>query len=66
MINIGFWKKETGNLMSHGSGLNGEQVEALKDLKEGDRLIIWRNTKKSESSPEYTLKVFKSAQKDEI
>lgn len=29
MINIGFWKKETGNLMSHGSGLNGEQVEEL-------------------------------------
>ncbi len=66
MINIGFWKKETGNLMSHGSGLNGEQIEALKDLKEGDRLIIWRNTKKTESTPEYTLKIFKSTKTDEL
>lgn len=58
-FNVGFWKKETGNLLSHGKGLTAEQVEQLKSLKEGDRFIIWQNNKKNETSPGFTLKVFK-------
>lgn len=59
-FNVGFWKKESGNLMSHGKGLTAEQVEQLKTLKEGDRFIIWTNTRKSETSPGFTLKIFKA------
>lgn len=57
-LNIGFWKKESGNIMSHGKGLNSEQIEALKGLKEGDRFIIYLNTRKGENTPEYTLQIY--------
>lgn len=58
LISIGLWKKQTGNLMSHGQGLTEAQIAALKELKPGDRLIAWSEVKKSESQPDYTLKVF--------
>jgi len=40
-LKIPFWTKHTGNLLSHPNGLTEEQVESLKQLRVGDRLIIW-------------------------
>lgn len=60
ILSISFWIKETGNMLSHTSGLSKEQIEALQSLKEGDRLILWKNESKNENTPNYTLKVFKS------
>lgn len=57
MLTIGFWVKETGNLMSHGEGLLQHQIDALKELKPGDRLILWKNEVGSTSN--YTFKVYK-------
>jgi intein/homing endonuclease len=59
-MNLQFWKKETGNLMTHGKGLTKEQLTELQNLKEGDRLIMYKNSEKlSDSSPDFTLKVYK-------
>lgn len=41
-MGINFWKKESGNLLSHGQGLTKEQVQFLQSLKEGVRLILWK------------------------
>jgi hypothetical protein len=41
-MNLQFWKKETGNLMTHGKGLTKEQLTELQNLKEGDRLIMYK------------------------
>lgn len=59
MLIIGFWKKQSGNMLSHKQGLNVDQIAALKEIKPGDRLVLWANTKDSETAPTYTLKVFK-------
>lgn len=59
MVSINFWIKDSGNYCSHSNGLNEEQVKALQELKEGDRLIIYKNTKKKETDSSLTLKVFK-------
>ena len=58
MVKIAFWSKETGNLMSHTKGLTMEQVQELKSLKEGDRLILWHNTREKDSDSSYTMKVY--------
>lgn len=58
MVKISFWSKESGNLMSHSGGLTNEQIQALKELKEGDRLILWHNKREKESDSSYTLKKF--------
>ena len=34
-------------------------VNELKNIQPGDRLILWKNKKKSDNYPEITLKVFK-------
>ncbi len=58
-MSIGFWKKESGNSLTHGKGLTVEHIEFLKTLKEGDRLIIWDNKpKEGETKPHFTLKKF--------
>ena len=59
MLKIGFWSKETGNLMSHSSGLTMEQVTYLRQLKQGDRLILWLNTNEDSKASNYSLKVYK-------
>lgn len=59
MLKISFWSKETGNLMNHSTGLTSEQVLELKELKEGDRLILWHNKIDSPKMANYTLKVYK-------
>jgi hypothetical protein len=57
-LKLAFWRKESGNLMSHGKGLTQEDIDALQSLKPGDRLILWFNSPKDESKPTYTLKLF--------
>jgi hypothetical protein len=64
MLKIGFWSKESGNLLSHSTGLTAEQVTFLKQLKPGDRLILWLNTNEDSRTANYTLKVFKSKKED--
>lgn len=64
-LQVSFWKKESQNLMSHGKGLTQDQVDALKELKVGDRLIIWKNDRKTdESHSDYALKVFEKREKE--
>jgi len=58
MLKIAFWMKESGNLLGVRTGLNLEQIEALKSLKEGDRFILWKQEQKTETSPFYVLKLF--------
>lgn len=43
MLKIRLWKKDSGNMLSHGNGLRDEDVAALQKLKPGDRLILWEN-----------------------
>jgi hypothetical protein len=59
MLRINFWAKDTGNLMNHSSGLTQEQVLALRELKEGDRIILWHNTVKEARDASYTMKMYK-------
>lgn len=54
---IRFWQKDSGNLLAHKEGLNDVQLEFLKDLKEGDRLILWRD-KFEDGTVAYKLKIF--------
>lgn len=61
MLKVPFWSKETGNLMSHANGLTPEQVEYLKTLEVGDRLIMWFNKIDGPSKPSYNLKVYVSS-----
>lgn len=63
-LSIGFWVKETGNLMSHKGGLTHEEVQYIQQLKPGDRLIVWLNQKKTEQSPSYTLRVYRPKEKE--
>lgn len=57
-LSIMFWDKESGNSLSHNKGLDERHLAALKNLKAGDRLILFRNReKRSETDPDFTLKV---------
>jgi hypothetical protein len=42
MEKIGFWKTSKG-FISHKQGLSEEQVTILKNLKAGDRLVLFTN-----------------------
>lgn len=53
---ISFWKKETGNMMTHSGGLTQEQVEFLQGLKKGDRLLMFINqTKETDTQRDGSL-----------
>lgn len=55
---ISFWKKESGSLMSYRNGLTKEQIQFLQGLREGDRLVLWDNSKsRYESKSDFTLKL---------
>lgn len=54
---VSFWKKSSGNLFSAKSGLTTAQVEFLRQLKPGDRLVIWVN--EEEDAPDFTLRLYK-------
>lgn len=58
MLKIHFWSKESGVLMSHSAGLTPEQIQELKQLREGDRLILWFNKKRHEHEASYTMKQY--------
>ena len=64
-LNIGLWKKPTGNLMSHGAGLSEEQVKALQELKVGDRLIVYSNNNAKDNQPNFTIKIYKKSVESE-
>lgn len=59
-LSINLWTKKNGRFaVSHKQGLTKEQVDALKQLREGDQLVVYNNTdKKGETSPDFTLRVF--------
>lgn len=57
-IGIGFWKKQTGNLMNIGKGLSPTEIEFLQSLKPGDRLILWENNNKDEKQPTHTMRKY--------
>lgn len=57
-LNVALWQKESGNALSHTQGLNAEQIEALKELKVGDRLILFKNKKEGDTQPTFNLKLF--------
>lgn len=65
-INLAFWQKESGNMLSHGKGLSKEQVEELQKLREGDRLILFKNEKKADNTPEYTLQRYEKRQSNDV
>lgn len=52
-----FWRKFSGNLLSHKQGLTKQQLEFFHKLKEGDRLaLMTRRVDKDETAPDYFLK----------
>lgn len=53
---LSFWKKNSGNALTHVKGLTQEQVDALRELKVGDRLILFSNDVDGETKPAFTLK----------
>lgn len=55
---IVFWKKESGNYMTHKGGLSEEDIATLQSLKAGDRIIIFQNNKRS-SEGAFHLKLLK-------
>jgi hypothetical protein len=48
--------------MSHTKGLSEEQIEEIKKLEPGDRLILWKNDRRSETDSTYSLKVVQKKQ----
>lgn len=65
-LNVAFWSKESGNLMSHSKGLDAEQIKFLQELRVGDRLVIFFNRdKRGETSPDYSLKQYAAKPKND-
>lgn len=62
MITVNVWKKDSGNLLSHKSGLTKEQIELFKNLKPGDRLMVTYVNKPgaTDSSPCAYIRVYTS------
>lgn len=63
LLNILFWAKQTGNFMTHRSGLTEVHVEELKKLEPGDRLILFKNDRTKETDSYFSLKVVKDKEK---
>lgn len=64
-LNISLWQKDSGNALSHSHGLDRAQIEALKELKEGDRIILFKNTREGETQPTFNLKKFNGKQESQ-
>lgn len=65
MSNVGFWKKDSGNLMNPAKGLTEEQVAFLQSLKAGDRLVLWTNdVKENDNRPNLVLKKYQPKPKE--
>lgn len=54
-MNIGFWINSDGNARSSVKGLSFEQVEFLKSLKEGDRLVLFVKPTPEGQQPHFSL-----------
>ena len=64
MLKINFWQKnDSGNIMNHSNGLTQEEVDALRLLQPGDRLILWNNEQKEGTFATHTLKTYKKVEK---
>jgi hypothetical protein len=65
-LNIPLWSKDSGNQLSHRAGLTQEQVDALRLLQPGDRLIVWVNNRRDkDTSPMANLKLFRDPNEDD-
>ncbi len=62
-LNVSMWtNEESKNSLSHREGLNEDQIAFLRELKVGDRLIVFVNKKRDrDTSPHFTLKKFNGA-----
>ncbi len=58
MSRINFWEKEDGSMFNHSKGLDARDVEFLKTLKEGDRLMLKPTPKSKDTSPDFALGVY--------
>lgn len=56
-MKIGLWKTKNATVYtSHMAGLKEDQVTMLKNLKAGDRLVLFVNdVREGETGPNYTL-----------
>lgn len=54
-VSIGMWLTSDGNYRSSVKGLTFEQVEFLKTLKEGDRLVAFVRKDKIGQQPDLSL-----------
>ncbi len=60
---VGFYMNEdNGHCKSHSKGLTEEQVEELKKLKVGDRLILFKSDR--ENTADYALKRYNPPKRD--
>lgn len=56
-LKLGFWMNRKGSYVSHAKGLTVEQVNHLRSLKPGDRLVLFvEGDKRTEQSPDVMLK----------
>ena len=60
-----FWQKESMNFLTSNKGLTKEHIEMLHSLKEGDRLILYKNTKRKDTDAELTLNKYVKYIKEE-
>lgn len=60
-LKVAFWKNKLSGYNSHAKGLTQMQVEALHQLKAGDRLILWDESrfKQTEGDKALTLKAMR-------
>lgn len=58
-VRIGFWIKESGNLMNKASGFTPEEIAFLRSLEVGDRLIGFNNSPKEAKYPTYNFTKYK-------
>lgn len=57
MKTVGFWKTKFGKFFNHSNGLTAEEVAFFKQLKEGDRIVLYPVIDKfKDSSPDFIMK----------
>lgn len=64
---IRLWRNpETGNYTSHMKGLTREAVDALKELKPGQRIILYTNEQDDNGIPtQFSLKILDARKSSE-
>lgn len=67
LLAINLWIKDHGDYMSHKEGLTAEQIADLQKLKEGDRLILWKNNKRrTDKDASATLRKYNPKKKNDL